>query len=120
MVPTTLLRRSSLCDSYTTTCSSYRTAVLVIIIATGFLTTSILLFYYLRKRAFILPKPRCSSLNLVHPHRLHKKMESNTWRRDGDDAGLELPRYEHEYDAPPPYVYMLARPERAHVHGVRT
>ncbi|KAF9699192.1 hypothetical protein EKO04_003178 [Ascochyta lentis] len=116
----TLLKRySSSCDSYTT-CQPHRTAVLIVIIAIGFLTTSILLFYYLRKRAAVHPGPTRFKPGLVHPHKLQRKRESTYRRREDDDAGLELPRYEPRYDAPPPYVYVLARPEDVHVHGGRT
>ncbi|KZM19745.1 uncharacterized protein EKO05_0004088 [Ascochyta rabiei] len=115
----TLLRRASLCDSYTP-CQPHRTAVLIVIISIGFLTSSILLFYYLRKRTSVHPGPTRFKPGLVHPHRMPRKRESTTQRRDDEDPGLELPRYEPQYDAPPPYVCGLARPEDVHVHGART
>jgi hypothetical protein len=124
----TILKRSdSSCDSYYgNTCSSHRTAILIIIIAVGFLTTAILLFYYLRKRTSVHPGPSRFKAGLVHPQKLQRREARATWRREDryeGDVGLELPRYEEKEakdgrptgtgmgDAPPPYVYVLARPE---------
>lgn len=119
---TSLLRRST-CYATTSACSPPRTAVLVLMISIGFLTISILLWYCLRRRASMHPGPTRFKPGLVHPHRLQRKRELTTYRRY-ENEGLELPRYEPwcepPYDTPPPYAYVLARPEDVHVHGVRT
>lgn len=116
----TLLQRST-CDTYDN-CTPHRTAILIVIVAIGFLTTSILLFYYLRKRTSVHPGPTRFKVGLVHPHKTQRMEARATWRR-GDryegDIGTELPRYEERSDAPPPYGYVVVRPEDVHVYGGR-
>lgn len=128
-------RSNSSCDSYYgNTCSSHRTAILIIVIAIGLLTTAILLFYYLRKHTSVHPGPSRFKAGLVHPQKLQSREAGATWRREdryGGDVGLKLPKYEEREtrdgrptgagmgDAPPPYVYVLARPEDVYTVGGR-
>jgi hypothetical protein len=121
--PHTLLSRSLSkrdCDAYST-CTN-RTAILIVIVAIGFLTTAILLFYYLRKRTSVNPGPTRFKVGLVHPHKVQRKEARATWRREDryqGYVGTELPRYEERGDAPPPYGYVVIRPEDVHVYNGR-
>ncbi|KAF1933935.1 uncharacterized protein M421DRAFT_116 [Didymella exigua CBS 183.55] len=113
-----LLRRSE-CDAYSCT---NRTAILTVIVAIGFLTTSTLLFYHLRKRTSVHPGPTRFKVGLVHPQKVQRMEARATWRREdrcASDVDTELPQYEERSDTPPPYGYMVARPEDVHVYGGR-
>jgi hypothetical protein len=114
-----IVKRSE-CDAYSS-CTN-RTAILVVIVAISFLTTSILLFYCLRKRTSVHPGPTRFRVGLVHPHKVQRMEARATWRREDrcqGDVGTELPRYEERSDAPPPYGYVVVRPEDVHVYDGR-
>ena len=115
------LAKRSECDASAGSCTN-RTAILVVIVAISFLTTSILLFYCLRKRTAVHPGPTRFRVGLVHPHKVQRMEARATWRREDryeGDVGTELPQYEERSDAPPPYGYVVVRPEDVHVYDGR-
>lgn len=116
------LAKRSECDTYSAGSCTNRTAILVVIVAISFLTTSILLFYCLRKRTAVRPGPTRFRVGLVYPHKVQRMEARATWRREdryNGDVGTSLPRYEERSDAPPPYGYVVVRPEDVHVYDGR-